>query len=614
MAGRIPDAFIDEINRRADLVGIVRDRVDLKKAGGSWTGRCPFHDEKTPSFHVYETGDFPHYHCYGCEAHGNTLSFLTSIDNLDFVSAVENLAGRLGLEVPREQQDRERYDELKSSYSAASLATELYQAELQRGASLATNYLQERGVDQRMQALYGIGYAPSAGKLLAQASATEKLRPALHSLGLLRGDTNAAYDQFRNRLIFPIRDHRGRTIGFGGRTLGDDKAKYINSVESELFKKSQVVYGLWESKQHFGKVERLVVVEGYLDVIALTQHGIPGAVATMGTATNEDSLQRLLTLSEEVVFCFDGDNAGVSAAKKAMEKILPLLHDGQRVAFMLLPEGEDPDTHVRRIGGEAMAEALDEALPLSLFLFRVLGQNLDLSLAESKSLLYKRGTEMLNLINRQTAPTLHNSLREDLWKATRDQHGYQGAGGKSAYKGRGNGGGGNSGHGGGGYDRFKRRPQAPTLSFSQLMEGSRTNRATPMARSLVSCLLQDPACAARAGTMADFDVEEAAERDALGFAQWLRDMEIGSTADLLYALGCNPDLAERLHYLFDLPALDTGSSLPEGSMLEQQLQDTLAQMKRSYTRSTLLRVEQAMRLDPADAELKAQYKRLIAEL
>ncbi|WP_416396152.1 DNA primase [Allohahella sp. A8] len=613
MAGRIPDAFIDEINRRADLVGIVRDRVDLKKAGGSWTGRCPFHNEKTPSFHVYETGDFPHYHCYGCEAHGNTLSFLTSIDNLDFVSAVESLAGRLGLEVPREQQDRERYDELKSSYSAATLATELYQAELRRGNSVASSYLRERGVDQSMQTLYGLGYAPSAGKLLAQAKAAVKLRPALHGLGLLRGDASSAYDQFRNRLMFPIRDHRGRTIGFGGRTLGDDKAKYINSVESELFKKSQVVYGLWESKQHFGKVDRLVVVEGYLDVIALTQHGISGAVATMGTATNEESLQRLLTLSEEVVFCFDGDSAGISAAKKAMEKILPLLQDGQRVAFMLLPEGEDPDTHVRRIGGEAMAAALDEALPLSLFLFRVLGQNLDLSLAESKSLLFKRGTEMLNLINRQTAPALHNGLKEDLWKATRDQHGYQNAAGKGNFKSRSNSGG--SGANGGGYDRFKRRPPAPTLSFSQLMEGSvLTARATPLARSLVACLLQDPSCAARALTMGDFDIDDAAERDALGFAGWLREMEINSTEDLLYALGCNPELADRLQYLFDLPALETGSGLPEGSMLEQQLQDTLAQMKRSYTRSTLLRVEQAMRIDPADAELKAQYKRLIAEL
>src|SRR5690606_21789172 len=305
---------------RADLVGIVRDRVDLKKAGGSWTGRCPFHNEKTPSFHVYETGDFPHYHCYGCEAHGNTLSFLTNIDNLDFVSAVENLAGRLGLEVPREQQDRDRYDELKSSYSAAMLATELYQAELNRGPSVATNYLRERGVDQRMQTLYGVGFAPSSGKLLALTKATEKLRPALHTLGLLRGNAGSTYDQFRNRLMFPIRDHRGRTIGFGGRTLGDDAAKYINSVESELFRKSQVVYGLWESKQHFGKVERLVVVEGYLDVIALTQHGIAGAVATMGTATNEESLQRLLALSDELVFCFDGDSAGINAAKKAMEK------------------------------------------------------------------------------------------------------------------------------------------------------------------------------------------------------------------------------------------------------------------------------------------------------
>ena len=369
------------------------------------------------------------------------------------------------------------------------------------------------------------------------------------------------------------------------------------------------MYGLWESTQQFGKIDRLVVVEGYLDVIALTQHGIPGAVATMGTATNEESLQRLLTLSEALIFCFDGDSAGINAAKKAMEKILPLLHDGHRVAFMLLPEGEDPDSHVRRIGGDAMAAALDEAVPLSLFLFRVLGQSLDLSLAEDKSLLYKRGIELLNLINQRSAPTLHNSLREDLWKATRDQYRYP-----PGFKGRSNGGG-NSANSGGSHDRFKRRPQAPALSFSQLMKGSgRAQRATPLARSLISCLLQDPSCAARAEAMADFDIEDAAERDALGLAAWLREAEIRKTTDLLYALGCNPELADRLHYLFDLPALETGSSLPEGKMLEQQLQDTLAQMKRSYTRSTLLRVEQAMRLDPVDAGLKAQYKRLIAEL
>jgi DNA primase len=350
------------------------------------------------------------------------------------------------------------------------------------------------------------------------------------------------------------------------------------------------------------------VVEGYLDVIALTQYDIPGAVATMGTATNEDSLQRLLSLSDRITFCFDGDSAGVSAARKAMEKILPFLEDGHRIAFLLLPDGEDPDTHVRRIGSKRMSEALEQALPMSLFLFRVLGQNLDLALAEDKSLLFKRGKALLATMNRQKAPTLLNGLREDLWKATREQY-QQG--------------------------RYQSKKPVTTLSFANLMQsfngftskpaGSAGPReATMLARSLAVGLLKNPGEASRMGLMAELDVDAESERDAIALADWIESNGLATTGDLLYALAANPELAARLEYLFDVSELDgslstgveksAGQRSDEQERQTRQLLDTIEQMRRNYTRSTLARIEHSLRLRPDDADLKARYRRLMTEL
>ncbi|MEE8463548.1 MAG: DNA primase, partial [Gammaproteobacteria bacterium] len=344
MSGLIPQHFIDDLITRADIVEVLGRRIPLKKAGREYKACCPFHDEKTPSFTVSPAKGF--YHCFGCGAHGTALGFLMEYDHMEFVEAVESLAGMMGIEVPREDSQRpaRRYDEL---FDLMQKVEQHYQQELPKHQA-AADYLRARGIDGATAKRFGIGYAPSGwSHLLDKFGTSTEASDRLLAVGLIiRKDDGKHYDRFRERIMFPIRDSRGRCIGFGGRVMGQEEPKYLNSPETVLFHKGRELYGLYEARQAIRNIERLVVVEGYMDVIGLARHGIDFAAATLGTATTDEHLNRLFRLSDEVHFCFDGDRAGRAAAWRALETALPQIREGRQVRFVFLPDGQDPDSYV----------------------------------------------------------------------------------------------------------------------------------------------------------------------------------------------------------------------------------------------------------------------------
>ncbi len=364
MAGRIPKSFIDELIGRADIVEVVGARVTLKRAGSNYKGLCPFHGEKTPSFTVSPSKGF--YHCFGCSAHGTAIGFLMAYDNLEFPDAVEALAEMMGLEVPRESSGApERKDENDELYALLREADQIYRAAL-RSSDKAIAYLKKRGVDGPTAGRFGIGYAPDAwDTVLKQLGTSDARIEKLTQAGLLvTNDSGRRYDRFRDRIMFPIRNApRGQIIGFGGRVLDSGEPKYLNSPETPIFRKGHELYGLYEARQNPGRPKQIIVTEGYLDVAGLVQHGIENAVATLGTATTPENLRRLTRLTDRILFCFDGDRAGRAAAWRALETALPYGGGTLELKFLLLPEGDDPDSFVRtqrsrrvpRVGGEGSA-------------------------------------------------------------------------------------------------------------------------------------------------------------------------------------------------------------------------------------------------------------------
>ena len=419
MAGQIPQRFIDDLLGRVDVVEVVGERVQLKKAGRNYSGLCPFHQEKTPSFTV--SADKQFYHCFGCGANGNALRFLMEYDKLPFPEAVEQLAGRLGIEVPREGADdpraQQREKKRKEGVNLLELAASFYRERLkmQEGQS-AQRYLSGRGLSDEVIKTYGIGYAPAGWEALKQHLSERGIgEPVQVEYGLLihREDTGRTYDRFRDRVMFPIRDLRGRTIAFGGRVMGDDQPKYLNSPETPVFHKGRELYGLYEARQASSKLEQLVMVEGYMDVVALAQYGIHNAVATLGTATTEDHLTRLFRLVSRVVFCFDGDRAGRQAASRALETALPQMIDGREARFLFLPEGDDPDTLVRREGTQAFQDRVTCAMPLSEFLFEQAAQGRDLNTVEGRE---RFASQVLEALNKVPEGMLKSLLLESLAK------------------------------------------------------------------------------------------------------------------------------------------------------------------------------------------------------
>jgi len=378
MASRIPPAFIDEILARTDIVDLIGQRVTLRKAGKDLEARCPFHDERTPSFTVSPDKQF--YHCFGCGAHGTAIGFLMEHDHLTFREAVEELAQRAGLEVPTDGEPARTGPDQGPLFQVLDQAALLYRQQLRTHpeSGRAVDYLKGRGLTGEIAARYGLGYAPSGWDfLLSRLGRDSAGRERLLQAGLITDQEGKAYDRMRERIVFPIRDRRGRVIGFGGRVLGDGKPKYLNSPETPVFHKGRELYGLYEALKAVRKPQRLLVVEGYMDVIALAQFGIGYAVATLGTATTSEHLKLLLRSAPELVFCFDGDRAGRDAAWKALQSALPLATGNQSLRFLFLPEGEDPDTLVRAEGQEAFEQRLQRAQPLSELLFERIGEQVE---------------------------------------------------------------------------------------------------------------------------------------------------------------------------------------------------------------------------------------------
>ena len=393
MAGRIPRAFIDELLARTDIVEVIGSRVQLKKAGREWKANCPFHGEKTPSFTVSQTKQF--YHCFGCGVHGTALTFLMEHDRLGFPEAVEDLAARAGLEVPREGGGpADPLDRLQDDLFALTAAADQHFRDALKDSDRAKDYLQKRGLVGETAARYHLGYAPPGWDALLKAfGATEAGRHALLTAGLIiernpdqqKSTGPGYYDRFRDRVMFPIRDSRGRVVGFGGRVIDAGEPKYLNSPETPLFHKGRELYGLYEARQQLRNIERLLVVEGYMDVVRLAQSGIHYAVATLGTATTPEHLNRMLRVTSDVVFCFDGDRAGRQAAWRALETCLPEAKQGRQLKFLFLPEGHDPDTLVAEEGREAFEARLENALPLSEYLVTHLATETDLTSVDGRA-------------------------------------------------------------------------------------------------------------------------------------------------------------------------------------------------------------------------------------
>ncbi|SMF96839.1 DNA primase [Methylomagnum ishizawai] len=380
MAGKIPEHFIQEVLARVDLVELIDARVPLKRSGGNFIARCPFHNEKSPSFSVSRDKQF--YHCFGCGASGNAIGFLMEYDRLSFREAMETLADTAGLKIPEEPRpgkpDTPRPEPTADLYAVLDWAARCYQTQLKTHpeAARAVEYLKGRGVTGEIAQRYRLGYAPPGYRVLPQDFPLDTLKAA----GLVTvKEGGTAYDWFRDRVVFPIRDRRGRVVGFGGRVLGDGVPKYLNSPETATFKKSHEVYGLYELLNAVRKPEFVLVVEGYMDVIALAQFGIPNAVATLGTATSGDHINLLFRYAGELVFCFDGDTAGRNAAWKALEASLPALRDGRQLRFLILPEQHDPDSLVREEGTEAFLARIKNAKPFSHYFFERLTQGLNLT-------------------------------------------------------------------------------------------------------------------------------------------------------------------------------------------------------------------------------------------
>ncbi|WP_097461970.1 DNA primase [Mangrovitalea sediminis] len=513
MSGMIPQGFIDELLDRVNLAEIVGARISLRKAGANFKARCPFHDEKTPSFNVRPDKGF--YHCFGCGAHGDAISFIREFDHLGFTEAVETLARHAGMEVPYTESVRQEVVHSRTLTEALDQAAAFYQHQLSTHptSEFARRYLRERGLNDEIIKQYRLGYAPAEEDALARSCDAATLKALLETRTV-----SDAYgrnrDLLRNRIVFPIRNTRGRTVAFGGRTLGNDKAKYINSPESDVFHKSREVYGLYEAMQAVRQLDRLLVVEGYMDVIALAQNGIPYAVAALGTATNSDNISSLLKQVRHLIFCFDGDNAGFRAADRALDNCLELLQDGIHIQFLMLPEGEDPDTLVRKEGKEAFQRRIEQAKPLSRFLFDRHQTGLDLNLPEHRGELRARVDPLIQRMARST-------LRDAMWHEMMRLCG----------------------------SRFEKRPwkggdkTAQTFVPREKPE-FRLNRDT----MLCLALLEDPGLAEQ---VLELQAEDSNLPRARQFASWMQASSCHTREDVIRGLALDIEAHQRFHGLFD---------------------------------------------------------------
>ena len=484
MSGRIPQRFIDELTTRVDIVDVIDGFVPLRKAGRDYVARCPFHDEKSPSFTVSQEKQF--YHCFGCGAHGTAIGFLMEYNHMPFVEAVEELASRVGMQVPREAGTATRPDEgLSALYALLDHAARWFRQQLRRGpGQVAIDYLKGRGLSGEIAAEYGLGYAPAAWDGLIKALTAEGAAEAqLATAGLvLPREKGGHYDRFRERVIFPIRDQRGRVVGFGGRVLGDGTPKYLNSPETPVFHKGRELYGLYETRQAMRKLERLIVVEGYMDVLMLAQHGIRYAVATLGTATTAQHVERMFRLVPEVVFCFDGDRAGREAAWRALENTLPQMREGLQARFLFLPDGEDPDTLIRKEKQEAFERRIVTAVPLSQFFYDSLQRRADTTSIDGRARLVELARPYLSKV---PAGVFRHMMEERLAELARIEAGTL----KALLAGKGGKGSGGSGI---------REAVGAGAARGASRQGPKGRTAPSLVRRAIALLLHQPRLAGRA--------------------------------------------------------------------------------------------------------------------
>lgn len=415
MAGLIPQQFIDDLIARTDIVDLIDSRVKLKKAGKSHVACCPFHGEKSPSFHVSQEKQF--YHCFGCGASGNVISFLMEYDRLDFVDTIDELAGMYNLDVPREQsgdskKTAQQYSIEKQQkldyYELMDQVCAFYRQQLKtnKNSEEVIQYLKKRGLSGDVAKTFGIGYSPDdwqvvKDKFTQNGGRFDPQREAqlLDTGVLIKNEKGRIYDRFRHRVMFPIRDRRGRVIGFGGRVLDNSTPKYLNSPETPIFSKGLELYGFFEAKQANRDLKRLLVVEGYMDVVALAQHGVSWSVASLGTSTTSEQIQLMFRNTSEIICCYDGDRAGRDAAWRTLQNSLPQLQDGRQVKFMFLPDGEDPDSMIRQLGEEKFVSLVDEATPLSQFMFDNLISQVEMNSEDGRSKLANLALPMVNSIS-----------------------------------------------------------------------------------------------------------------------------------------------------------------------------------------------------------------------
>lgn len=410
----IPDSFIQELLARIDIVDVIERSLPLKKAGANYVACCPFHSEKTPSFSVSPSKQF--YHCFGCGAHGSAIGFVMEYSGLGFVEAVEDLAGRIGLQVPQQRSDERRLRAAETAPLTEFMARAAkYYREQLKGSALAIDYLKGRGLTGEIAARFGLGFAPGGWQNLA-AAFPDYADKALVDCGLvIEGDAGKRYDRFRERIMFPILDGRGNVIGFGGRIIGQGEPKYLNSPETPLFEKGRELYGLLQARAAIRDEDSVIVVEGYMDVVALAQHGINNAVATLGTATTSAHVHKLLRQADRVIFCFDGDNAGRKAAARALDASLEQVADNKTIAFLFLPAEDDPDSYVRTHGAVAFRKLARQAMPLTDFLMQELKSGKDLAVAEGRSQLVHAAKPQLA---KMQAPLLRLQVVKQLAQAS----------------------------------------------------------------------------------------------------------------------------------------------------------------------------------------------------
>ena len=406
----IPKNFIQDLLNRLDIVDVVERYVPLKKAGANFVACCPFHNEKSPSFTVSQTKQF--YHCFGCGAHGTAIGFVMEHAGLGYVDAIDELARSVGLEVPNERPaSSDLYQKIAPDlYEVMQTATRYYREQLKL-SQRAIDYLKQRGLSGEIAAKFGIGYAPDGWQNLA-ATFPDYQDATLSETGLVITSEEAKrYDRFRDRIMFPIVNVRGQVIGFGGRVLDKGEPKYLNSPETPLFEKGRELYGLFQAQKAIRAGQKVLVVEGYMDVVALAQHGVEYAVATLGTATTPYHIQKLLRLTEHIIFCFDGDKAGQKAAWRALENALPYLQDGKRISYLFLPVEHDPDSFIREFGNTAFEQCVEEAMPLSSYLLREVSAGLNLRTQEGRNQLLQRAKPLLTAI---AAPATALLLRKEV--------------------------------------------------------------------------------------------------------------------------------------------------------------------------------------------------------